>query len=96
MCVAIMSLSFLHLVDILYVNNLQVAERKLFLSLLTRTVICFVSTSAKFGPCTVVSVNATLVEDTMCKFKGECTQISDGASAKFGTNLHETDNSAFC
>ncbi len=58
-----------------------------FISLLKHTVIRFVSTSAKFGPCAVVStVNATLVEDKICTFKGECAQISDGTSAK-------TDNS---
>jgi hypothetical protein len=49
-----------------------------------------------------VSVNGTLVEDKMSKFKGECGQFSfnkcliythDGASAKFSTNSHEMDNS---
>jgi hypothetical protein len=58
--------------------------------------------SAKFGTCTVVSVNETLVEDKMRRFKGECAHFSfnkcpiythDGASAKFITNSHETDNS---
>jgi hypothetical protein len=48
-----------------------------------------------------VRLNGTLVEDTMRRFKGECAQLSfnkglirthDGASAKFSTNLHETDN----
>ena len=57
---------------------------------------------AKFGTCTVVSVNGTLVEDTMRRFTGECAHfifnkcpiyIHDGASAKFSTNSHETDNS---
>jgi hypothetical protein len=33
------------------------------------TVNRFVSTSAKFGTCTVVSVNGTLVEDKMRTFK---------------------------
>jgi hypothetical protein len=46
-----------------------------------------------------VSVNRTLVEDKMRRFKGECAQFSfnkcpiythDGAIAKFSTNLHET------
>jgi hypothetical protein len=50
-----------------------------------------------------VSVNGTLVEDKMRRFKGECALFSfnkcpiyahDGASAKFSTNSHETDNSA--
>ncbi len=63
------------------------SRSKAFLSSLTHTIIRFVSTSAKFGPCTVVStVNATLVEDKMCTFKGECAQISDGASAKTDNN----------
>jgi hypothetical protein len=57
---------------------------------------------AKFGTCTVVSVNRTLVEDKMRGFKGECAHFSfnkfpiythDGASAKFSTNSQETDNS---
>ncbi len=63
------------------------------------TVIRSVWVSAKFGTCTVVSVNGTLVEDKMLRFKGECAQLSfdkcpiytdDGASAKFGTNSHES------
>jgi hypothetical protein len=49
-----------------------------------------------------MSVNGTLVEDKMRKFKGECAHFSftkcpiyahDGASAKFSTNLQETGNS---
>jgi hypothetical protein len=49
-----------------------------------------------------VSVNGTLVDDKMRRFKGECEHFSfnefpiythDGASAKFNTNSHETDNS---
>jgi hypothetical protein len=68
------------------------------------TVIRFVSTSAKFGTCTVVSVHRTLVEDKMHRFKGECAHFSfnkcpiythDGASAKFSTTSHETDTSVF-
>jgi hypothetical protein len=60
--------------------------------------------SAKFGTCTVVIVNGTLVEDKMRRFKGECAHFSfnkypiythDGASAKFSTNSQETDNSAY-
>jgi hypothetical protein len=52
-----------------------------------------------------MSVNGTLVEDKMCRFKGECSHFSfnkcpiythDGARAKFSTNSHETDNSAWC
>jgi hypothetical protein len=71
--------------------------------LFPHTVIRFVSTSAKFGTCTVVSVNGTLIEDKMRRFQGECTHFSfnkcpiythDGASAKFSTNSHETDNNA--
>jgi hypothetical protein len=49
-----------------------------------------------------VIVNGTHVEDKMRRFKGECEHFSfnecpiythDGASAKFSTNSHETDNS---
>ncbi len=67
------------------------------------TVIRFLWISAKFGTCTVVSVNLTIVEDKMRKFKGECAQLSfnkwpiythDGASAKFSTKSQEMDNSA--
>jgi hypothetical protein len=50
-----------------------------------------------------VSVNGTLVEDKMRRFKGECAHFCFdncfiythyGASAKFSTNSPETDNSA--
>jgi hypothetical protein len=67
------------------------------------TVIRFLLVSAKFGTCTVVSVNGTLVEDKMRTFMGECAQFSfnkcpiyahDGTSAKFSTNLQGMDNSA--
>ena len=66
------------------------------------TVILFVWVSAKFGTCTVVSVNGTLEdthEDKMGRFKGECAHFRfnkcpiytyDGASAKYSTNSHET------
>jgi hypothetical protein len=66
-----------------------------------QSVMHFVSTSAKFGICTVVSVNGTLVEDKIRRFKDECVHFSfnkcpiytqDGASAKFSTISHETDN----
>ncbi len=49
-----------------------------------------------------MGVNGTLVEDKMRRFKGECAHFSfnkcpiythDGASAKFSTNSHKTDNS---
>ncbi len=49
-----------------------------------------------------MSVNGTLVEYKMRRFKGECERFSfnkcpiythDGASAKFKSNSHETDNS---
>ncbi len=49
-----------------------------------------------------MSVNGTLVEDKIRIFKGECAHFSfnkcpiyihDGASAKFSTNSHVTDNS---
>jgi hypothetical protein len=53
--------------------------------------------SAKFGTCTVGSVNGTLVEDKMRRFKGQCAHISfnkcppiythDGASAKFSNTV---------
>ncbi len=68
-----------------------------------RTVIRFLWVCAKFGTCTVVSVNGTLVEDKMRRLKGECAHFSfnkcpiythDGASAKLSTNSHETDTSA--
>ncbi len=58
------------------------------------TVIRFLWVSAKFGTCTVVSVNGTQVEDKMRRFKGECAQFSfnrcpvythNGASAKSST-----------
>ncbi len=66
------------------------------------TVIRFLWVSDKFGTCTDVSVNRTLVEDKMDRFKGECAHFSykkctiyihDGASAKFSANSHEMDNS---
>ncbi len=50
-----------------------------------------------------MSVNGSLVEDKMRRFKGECPHFSfnkyhiythDGASAKFSTNSHEMNNSA--
>jgi hypothetical protein len=49
-----------------------------------------------------MSVNGTLAEDKMRRFKGECAHFSfnkcpiythDGASDKFSTNSHETDKS---
>ncbi len=49
-----------------------------------------------------MSVNGTLVEDKMRRFKGKCTHFSfnkcpiythDRTSTKFSTNSHETDNS---
>jgi hypothetical protein len=51
-----------------------------------------------------MSVNGTLVEDKMRRFKGECAHCSfnkrpiythDGASAKFSTNSHETHSSGW-
>jgi hypothetical protein len=66
------------------------------------TVIRFVWVSAKFGTCTVVNVNGSLVEDKMRRFKWKCAHFSfnkcpiyahDGESAKFSTNSYETDNS---
>jgi len=66
------------------------------------TVIRFMRVSATFGNCTVVSVTETLVEDKMRRFKSECAHFSFNkcpvytdvdASAKFGTNSHERDNS---
>ncbi len=66
------------------------------------TVIRFLWVSAKFGICTVVSINGTVVEDKMRKFKDECENFSfskcpiytdDGASAKFSTNSQEINNS---
>ncbi len=49
-----------------------------------------------------MSVNETLVDDKKRRFKGECAHFSfnkcpiythDGASAKYSTKSHETDNS---
>jgi hypothetical protein len=49
-----------------------------------------------------MSVNGTLVEDKMRRFKGECAHFNfkkcpiythDDASNKFSTNSHETDYS---
>ncbi len=66
-------------------------------------VIRFVSASAKFGTCTAVSVNGTLVEDKFVNPRGECTHFifnkcpiytHEGASVKFSTNSHETDYKA--
>ena len=67
------------------------------------TVIRFVWVSANFGSCTVVSVNGTLVEDKMRKFKGECANFNFNkkcpiythhrASAKFTINSLEADYS---
>ncbi len=64
------------------------------------TVIRTVRDNAKFGTCTVVSVNGTLVEAKMSTFTLESTHFifnkcpvyaHDGASAKFSTNSHGTD-----
>ncbi len=69
------------------------------------TVIRFLGVSAKFGSCTVVSVNGTPVEAKLCTFTLECTHFifdlcpiytHDGASAKFSTNSEETDYSVHC
>jgi hypothetical protein len=55
--------------------------------------------SAKFGTCTVVSVNGTLVESKMCLesthfiFNKCPIYTHDGANANFSTNSHETDYS---
>ncbi len=66
------------------------------------TVIRFVWVSAKFGTCTVVNVNGTLVEAKMWTFTLEFTHFifnkcpiytHDGASSKFSNNSQETDYS---
>jgi hypothetical protein len=66
------------------------------------TVIRFVRVSAKFGTCTVVSVNETRVEvkyahspsNLRILFFNKCPIYThDGASAKLSTNLQETDYS---
>jgi hypothetical protein len=68
----------------------------------TYTLIRFVTTSIKFGTCTVVSINGTLLEDKMRRFQGECAHFGfnkcliythHSASAKFNIDSHETDNS---
>ncbi len=78
-------------------------ESAQFITTYVHTVIRFVSTNAKFGTCTVVSVNGTLAEDKMRRFEGERADFSfkkcpiethDCASAKFSTNSQETNNSA--
>jgi hypothetical protein len=70
--------------------------------LLLSNVIHFVWISARLGSCTIVSVNGTLVEDKMRRFKGDCAHFRrnkcpiythDGASAKFSTNSYEADYS---
>ncbi len=79
------------------------AQKFLHHAIHCHTVIRFLWVSAKFCTCTVVSVKGTLVEDKMRRFKGEYAHFSfnkcpiytnDGASAKFSTKSHETDNSA--
>jgi hypothetical protein len=76
---------------------------EIFSCKLTLTVIRFLRVSAKFGTCTVVSINGTLIEAKMCTFTLESTHFIfnkcpiytyDGASAKFSTNSQETDYSA--
>ncbi len=66
------------------------------------TVIRFLWDGVKFGTCTFVSVNWTLVESKMCTFTFETKHFifnkcpiytHAGASAKFSTNSHETDYS---
>ncbi len=47
-----------------------------YIALLSQTVIRFLWASSKFGPCTVVSVYGTLVENKMCWFKGVCAHFS--------------------
>jgi hypothetical protein len=86
----------------LYCNTTLMAE--CYWSKETYTVIRFVWVSAKFGTCTVVSIIGTHAEDKTRRFKGKCKHFSffsfnecpmythDGASAKFSTNSHETDN----
>ncbi len=73
-----------------------------FWTVLGHNVIRFLWVSAKFGSCTVVSVNETL-EAKMCTFTLESTHFifnkcpiytHEGASAKFSANLQETDYSA--
>ncbi len=66
---------------------------------ISRTVIRFVWVSARYGTCTVESVNWTLVAAKMCTFTLESTHFifdkcpiytHDGVSAKFSINSHET------
>ncbi len=56
--------------------------------------------SAKFGTCTGVSLNGTLIEDKLRTFThfifNKCPIYThDGASVKFSTNSHATDYIAF-
>jgi hypothetical protein len=86
-----------------YKNNFIV---KIFqLGTVECTVIRFEWVSAKFGTCTVVSANGTLVEDKMRRFKVDCAHFifnkcpiytHDSASAKFRTNSQKADNSVPC
>jgi hypothetical protein len=62
------------------------------------TVICYVSVSAKFGICTVVDLNGTLVEAKICTHcvpSGYFSFIKthDGANAKFSFKEDNTDYS---
>jgi hypothetical protein len=61
---------------------------------------CYPFLVSKFGTCTVVSINGTLVEAKMFTFTLESTHFifnycpiypHDDASAKFSTNSQETD-----
>jgi hypothetical protein len=76
------------------------------LSLISYNVVHFVSVSAKFGTCTVVNVNGTLVEAKMCTAQCtvtlECTHFifnkfpiytRDSASTKLALVWDETDYS---
>ena len=94
--------------SIVVIINVLLVTRPVIMSIWPRLSICtlirFVWVSAKFGTCTVESVNGTFVEDKMRRFKGECAHFifnkfpiytHDSASAKCSTNSQKTDNSVY-
>jgi hypothetical protein len=88
-----------------YINGIAVAVRYYLaqMRVLSVSLHCYpFPVSAKFGTCTVVIVNRTLVEAKLCTFALECMHFilkkspiytHDGASVKFSINLQETDYS---
>ncbi len=83
------------------VLNIALTHKKQITVRADNTVIRFVWFSAKFGTCTVVSVNGTLVEDKCMDSRVNVHILASKSvpftlttvSAKFSTNSQETDNS---